>query len=90
MRFTLLATQFRDGFRAAAVNNTLHSIDDNVEIVIIRLQTASTIHFPLIPDKQMKPNEDKCHSICSRNEKVYLVAENQKLVVIRVNVCFLG
>ena len=45
--------------------------DDN------KLQNLSKILFQWFMDNQMKTNRDKCHFICSTNDTVNLIVENQ-------------
>ena len=43
---------------------------DTIDEVIKRLETASVNLFKWFSDNQMKANQDKCHLIVSKNEKV--------------------
>ena len=54
-------------------------VSKNIEDIIINLQNASLTVFQLLYDKQMKANPDKCHSICSTDDKVNIIFENQKI-----------
>ena len=53
-------------------------VGNNVEDFIINLQNASVTHFQWLYDNQMKTNPDKCHLICSTDDKVNIIVENQK------------
>ena len=48
-----------------------------MEDVIFKLQNSSKILFQWFMDNQMKANQDKCHFICSTNDTVNLIVENQ-------------
>ena len=52
---------------------------NNIEDVIIKLQNASLTLFQWFYGNQMKANPDKCHLICSADDKVNITVENQKL-----------
>ena len=48
-----------------------------MEDVIFKLQNSSKILFQWFMDNQMKANPNNCHFICSTNDKVNLIVENQ-------------
>ena len=52
---------------------------NNIEDVIINLKNASLTRFQWFYDNQMKSNSDKCHFICSIDDKVNIIVENQKV-----------
>ena len=54
-------------------------VGNNIEDVIIKLQNASLTLFQWFYDNQMKANPDKCHFICSTDDKVNITIENQKI-----------
>ena len=66
-------------FASYADDNTPYVVGNNVEDVIIKLQNASLTLFQWFYDNQMKANPDKCHFICSTNDKVNITVENQKI-----------
>ena len=51
-------------FASYADDNTIYDADDNIDEVINRER------FTWFADDQMKPNEDKCHLIVSKNELI--------------------
>ena len=62
-------------FTSYADVNTPYVVSNN----IINLQNASLTLFQWFYDNQMKANQDKCHLICSADDKVNITAENQKI-----------
>ena len=52
---------------------------NNIGDVIINLQNASLTLFQWFYDNQLKANPDKCNFICSTDDKVKLLAENQEI-----------
>ena len=64
-------------FASYAVDNIPYIIGNNMEEVIFKSQTLSKILFQWFMDNQMKANPDKCHFICSTNDTVNLIVENQ-------------
>ena len=48
-----------------------------MEDVIFKFQNLSKILFQCFMENQLKANLDKCHFICSTNDKVNLIVENQ-------------
>ena len=50
-----------------------------MENVTINLQNASLTLFKWFYDNQMKTNPDKCHFICSTDDKSNIIAENQEI-----------
>ena len=52
---------------------------NNIEDVIIKLQNALLTLFQWIYDIQMKSNPEKCYFICSTDENVNIIGENQKI-----------
>ena len=66
-------------FASYADDNTPCFVGNNIEDVIIKLQNASLTLFQRFYDNQMKTNPDKCHFICSTDDKVNIIAENQKI-----------
>ena len=66
-------------FASYADDNTPYVVGNNIEDVIIKLQNASLTLFQWFYDNQMKANPDKCHFICSTDDKVNITVENQKI-----------
>ena len=60
-------------------DNTPYVVGNNIEDVIIKLQNASLTLFQWFYNNQMKANPDKCHFICSTDDKVNITVENQKM-----------
>ena len=65
-------------FASYADNSTPYVVGNNID-VIINLQNASLTLFQWFYDNQMKANPDKCHFICSIDDKVNIIVENQNL-----------
>ena len=57
-------------FASYADDNTPYVVGGNIEDVIIKLQNASLTLFQWFYDNQMKANPNKCHFICSTDDKV--------------------
>ena len=68
-------------FASYAGNNTYDVLGKNIEDFIIKLQNASLTLFQWFYDNQMKANPNKCHFICSTDEKLNIIVENQKITV---------
>ena len=66
-------------FASCADDNTPYVVGSNTEDVIINLQNASLTLFQWFYDNQMKANPSKYHFICIRDDKVNVIAENQKI-----------
>ena len=66
-------------FASYADDNTPYVVGNNIEDVIIKLQNASLTLFQWFYDNQMKDNLDKCHFICSMDDKVNIIVEKQKI-----------
>ena len=66
-------------FASYADDNTPYVVVNNIEDVIIKLQNASITLVQWFYDNQMKANPDKCHFICSTDDKVNITVENQKM-----------
>ena len=64
-------------FASYADDNTPFTIGNDVENVIFKLRNSLKIRFQWFMDNQMKANPQKCQFICSTNDTVNLVAENQ-------------
>ena len=62
-------------FTSYADGKTPYVVSNN----IINLQNALLTLFQWFYDNQMKANQDKCHFICSTDDKVNITAENQKI-----------
>ena len=45
--------------------------------MLLSIYKMHRLHF--FSDNQMKVNPDKCHFICSADEKVNIIVENQKI-----------
>ena len=52
-----------------ANDNTPFLVDNDLDEVIFKLQSASKTLFQWFADKQMKANPDNCHFTCSSNLK---------------------
>ena len=52
---------------------------NNIEDVIIKLQNALLTLFQWFYDIQMKSNPEKCYFICSTDDNVNIIVENQKI-----------
>ena len=66
-------------FASYADDNTPYVVGNNGEDVLVKLQNASLTLFQWFYDNQMKANPDKCHFICSTDDKVNITVENQKI-----------
>ena len=66
-------------FASYTDNNTLYVVVNNIEDAIISLQNPSLTLFQWFCDNQIKANPDKCHFICSTDDKVNIIVENQKI-----------
>ena len=68
-----------DGINFASYidDNTPYTIGNDMEDVIFKLQNSSKILFQWFKDNQMKANPEKNHFICSTNNTVNLIVENQ-------------
>ena len=64
-------------FASYADDNTPFTIGNDTENVIFKLRNSLKIRFQWFMDNQMKANPQKCQFICSTNDTVNLVAENQ-------------
>ena len=64
-------------FASYADDNTPYTIGSDIEDVIFKLQNSSKILFQWFKDNQMKANPDKSHCICSTNDTVNLIVENE-------------
>ena len=69
-------------FASYADDNTSYVVDNNIEHVIIKLQDALLTLFQWFYDNQIKANSDKCHFICSTDNKATIIVENQKFVTV--------
>ena len=66
-------------FSSYADDNTPYVVDNNIQDVIIKFQNASLTLFQWFYDNQVKANTEKCHFICSTDDKVNIIVENQKI-----------
>ena len=57
-------------FASYADRKTSYVVGNNIEDVIIKLQNASLTLFQWFYDNQIKANPNKCHFICSTDDKV--------------------
>ena len=64
-------------FGSYADDNTQCTIGKDMEDVIFKLQNSSKLLLQWFIDNQMKANPDKCPFICSTNDTVKLIVENQ-------------
>ena len=65
------------GFVSYAHENTTCTLGNDVEDVIFKLLNSSKIIFQWFMDNQMKASPHKYHFICSTNDTVNLIVENQ-------------
>ena len=66
-------------FASYADDNTPCIIGNDMKDVILKLQNSSKILFQWFMDNQVKNNPDECHFICSTNDRVNLIVENQMI-----------
>ena len=66
-------------FASYADDNTSFIVGEDIVDVIFKLQNASKTPFQWFYDNQMKANPDNCHFICSSNEKLNIVIEDQRI-----------
>ena len=66
-------------FASYADGNTPFIIGEDIGDVIFKLQNASKTLFQWFYDNQMKANPNKCYFICSSNEKLNIVIEDQTI-----------
>ena len=66
-------------FASYADDDTPYVVGSNTEGVNINLQNASLTLCKPFNDNQMKATPDKCHSICSTDDKVNIIVENLKI-----------
>ena len=66
-------------FASYADDNTPFIVGEDIGDVIFKLQNASKTVFQWFYDNQMKANPDKCHFICSSNDKLNFVIEDQTI-----------
>ena len=64
-------------FASYADDNTPYTVGNDMEDVIFKLQNSAKILFQWFMDKQTKSNPDKCHFVCSTNDTVNLIIDNQ-------------
>ena len=67
------------GFASYADDNTPYVVGNNIGEVIINLQNASLTLFQWFCGNQMKAHPNKYHFICSIDDKVNIIVENQKI-----------
>ena len=65
-------------FASYADDNIPYVVGSNIEDVIIKLQKWIAYTFQWFYDNQMKANPDQCHLICSTEDKLNVIADNQK------------
>ena len=68
-------------FASYADDNTPYTTEKNMEDAISKLQNSTKALFQRLMDNQMKGNPDKFHLICSTNDIVNLIVENQMITV---------
>ena len=66
-------------FASSADDSTPNTVGNDMEVVIFKLQNSSKILFQWFMDNQMKANPEKCHFICSTNDSVNFIVENQTI-----------
>ena len=64
-------------FGSYADDNTQYTIGKDMEDVIFKLQNSSKLLLQWFIDNQMKAHPEKCPFICSTNDTVKLIVENQ-------------
>ena len=64
-------------FASYADDNTPYTVGNDMEDVIFKLQNSAKILFQWFMDNRTKSNPDKCHFICSTNDTVNLIIDNQ-------------
>ena len=64
-------------FASYADDNTPYTVGNDMEDVIFKLQNSAKILFQWFMDNQTKSNPDKCHFVCSTNDTVNLIIDNQ-------------
>ena len=62
-----------------ADDNTPYAVGNNIEKLIVKLQSASKTLFQWISDNQMKSNPDNCNFISSTSKNVSLIVENREI-----------
>ena len=66
-------------FESYADDNTHYVVGNNIEDLIVKLQNESLTLFQWFYHNQMKANPDKCHFICSTEDKINIIVDNQKI-----------
>ena len=66
-------------FANYADDNTTCVVGNNIEDAIINLQNVLLTLFQWFYDNQLKANPGKCYFICSIDDKVNTIFENQKI-----------
>ena len=66
-------------FASSADDSTPNAVGNDMEVVIFKLQNSSKILFQWFMDNQTKANPEKCHFICSTNDSVNFIVENQTI-----------
>ena len=61
-----------------ADDNTPYAVGNNIEELMVKLQSASKTLFQWFSDYQMKSNPEKCNFICSTSKKKNLIIENKE------------
>ena len=64
-------------FASYADDSTPYTVGNDMEDVIFKLQNSAKILFQWFKDNQTKSNPDKCHFVCSTNDTVNLIIDNQ-------------
>ena len=64
-------------FASYADDNMPFTIGSNMEDVIFKLQNSWKILYQWFMDNQTKVSPEKCHFICSTNDKVSLIVEGR-------------
>ena len=72
-------------FASYADDNTTFFVNNNLDKVIFKLQSASKTLFQGFADNQIKANPDKCHFICSSYLKTSIIIENRQIRKIAKN-----
>ena len=62
-------------------DETPYVFANNIDGVIINLQNVLFTFLQWFYDNQMKADPDKCHFICSTDDKVRIIVENKKIYI---------
>ena len=63
-----------------ADDNTLYSVQDNIERLLSILENETNINQDWFRKNEMKPNDDKCHLIVCNEANVFVNLGNETIV----------